>query len=178
MNNAYRRDGYVFVFWNTSDDGSGQEYHPGDTFVIKSSVVLYAQWIDANYAALDNFVSTYMHLDDYNQNLGYCTSYMGGEGYYETAKRALVVLTANQINVFRTDDRYASARARYEAWARANHDFNYAYVDDFTHISQANVNKSITNLVSDNIALLVVIGAVSISFINFTVLVLKKRKER
>lgn len=38
------RPGYVFDSWNTNEYGSGQEYHPGDTYTVNADLVLYAQW--------------------------------------------------------------------------------------------------------------------------------------
>ena len=39
------RSGYAFSGWNTSADGSGSSYSPGDTFAMPAqSVTLYAQW--------------------------------------------------------------------------------------------------------------------------------------
>ena len=35
---------YVFVGWNTEQDGSGTAYQPGSIFNIKDNVTLYAQW--------------------------------------------------------------------------------------------------------------------------------------
>jgi hypothetical protein len=37
--------GFTFVSWNTSPYGSGVSYSEGNTFVINSNVVLYAQWV-------------------------------------------------------------------------------------------------------------------------------------
>jgi len=39
------RGGYVFKGWNTSPDGKGTAYKPGDTIIITEDVVLYAQWV-------------------------------------------------------------------------------------------------------------------------------------
>ena len=36
--------GYSFCCWNTTADGSGQPYSPGDTFTVQADTVLYAQW--------------------------------------------------------------------------------------------------------------------------------------
>ncbi len=33
-----------FLFWNTKSDGSGTTYLPGDSFIIRENVTLYAQW--------------------------------------------------------------------------------------------------------------------------------------
>nr|WP_320049975.1 InlB B-repeat-containing protein [uncultured Desulfuromonas sp.] len=39
------KSGYIFLAWNTSSDGSGSSYQPGDVFAIDASdVILYAQW--------------------------------------------------------------------------------------------------------------------------------------
>lgn len=43
------RPGYTFTGWNTEPNGSGVGYQPGDTFVIHSNTVLYAQWSLVNY---------------------------------------------------------------------------------------------------------------------------------
>ena len=72
--NAFRRDGYMFVSWNTAEDGTGASYNPGDTMTITESTVFYAQWVEVDYAALDEFVANYMHLNDYVNNYGYCKS--------------------------------------------------------------------------------------------------------
>lgn len=43
--NAFTRTGYTFTTWNTSSDGSGAEYEPGDTITIGTAdVTLYAIW--------------------------------------------------------------------------------------------------------------------------------------
>ena len=41
------KTGYVFDGWNTAVDGSGIDYAEGSTFVINSSVTLFAQWVAA-----------------------------------------------------------------------------------------------------------------------------------
>lgn len=69
-------------------------------------------------AVLD-FVDTYMHMSDYNDNENKC---YGVDGYYAKAKEALVKLTDEQIELFKTDSEFADAHARYLAWAAANGD--------------------------------------------------------
>lgn len=51
------RSGYVFVGWNTREDGNGTMYHAGDTFVKRENrVFLYAQWAENRYTitVIDN----------------------------------------------------------------------------------------------------------------------------
>lgn len=38
------RSGYQFLKWNTSANGSGTSYTPGDTVTLNSDITLYAQW--------------------------------------------------------------------------------------------------------------------------------------
>ena len=42
--NAFTREGYAFVGWNTKADGSGTEVHDRATIKVNASVTLYAQW--------------------------------------------------------------------------------------------------------------------------------------
>ena len=38
------RSGYIFIGWNTQQDGSGISYMPGETIIIAGNLTLYAQW--------------------------------------------------------------------------------------------------------------------------------------
>ena len=40
------REGYIFLGWNTSADGTGTAYNTGDEFALNGQVNLYAQWDD------------------------------------------------------------------------------------------------------------------------------------
>lgn len=42
---ALSRPGYTFTGWNTSPDGSGAAYLPGETIILNANIVLYAQWL-------------------------------------------------------------------------------------------------------------------------------------
>lgn len=42
--------GYTFSKWNTSADGSGTDYDPGDTYSTDAPMTLYAQWTPNTYA--------------------------------------------------------------------------------------------------------------------------------
>ena len=42
---ALAKSGFAFAGWNTEANGSGTSYAQGSTFIIKSNVTLYAQWI-------------------------------------------------------------------------------------------------------------------------------------
>lgn len=42
--NAFHNNGLAFTGWNTSPDGTGKAYAPGEKFVLKEDTILYAQW--------------------------------------------------------------------------------------------------------------------------------------
>ena len=174
--NPFVKTDYTFAGWNTKDDGTGQTYFPGDEFVITEDMTLYATWVISEYTIVDEFVTNYMHMTDYTGNGdGSCISHNGGDGYYIIAKRALVQLTESQINLFRTDSRYSSPKARYEKWAEFNNDLEYAYVDDFTHIGSSRSDiREIKQPNAELIAVIVSITALSTIGIAFLI---KKRKE-
>ncbi|MBH8621561.1 InlB B-repeat-containing protein [Bifidobacterium adolescentis] len=42
--NGFTRDGYTFTGWNTSPNGTGTDYKPGDALTVTADTTLYAQW--------------------------------------------------------------------------------------------------------------------------------------
>lgn len=42
--NGFTRDGYTFTGWNTSPNGTGTDYKPGDALTVTGDTTLYAQW--------------------------------------------------------------------------------------------------------------------------------------
>lgn len=87
-----------------------------DTFDAGASIEIY-KFVD-NRDAVSEFVDTYMHMSlTANENKCY-----GPDGYYAKAKEALVKLTDEQIELFKTDSEFNDAHLRYLAWAAANGD--------------------------------------------------------
>jgi hypothetical protein len=81
-------------------------------------------------------------MTDYTSNLGYCSD--EEHHYYLTAKGALLNLGSDCINEFRTNDAFASALARYLAWANANQDSNpFAQTSGTQMINGVNNNSTI-----------------------------------
>lgn len=55
--NGFTRTGYTFTEWNTSANGSGTSYDPGDSYTKNAALTLYAQWVQANipvYVCVNN----------------------------------------------------------------------------------------------------------------------------
>ena len=105
-----------------------------------------------DHDVVTNFVDTYMHMSDYNENKNMC---YGPDGYYAKAKEALVKLTDEQIELFKTDSEFEAARTRYLAWAAANGD-NSPYSGEY--VSPA---LSIRN--SDDLMDIAIISALAIA---------------
>ena len=42
--NGFTRDGFTFTGWNTSPNGTGTDYKPGDALTVTGDTTLYAQW--------------------------------------------------------------------------------------------------------------------------------------
>lgn len=55
------RDEHIFMWWNTSADGTGTSYNPGEVFEIKANTTLYAQWFEL-------------------ENIGYSVTYDANKG--------------------------------------------------------------------------------------------------
>ena len=102
--------------------------------------------------SIREFVDTYMHMSDYNDNENKC---YGVDGYYAKAKEALVKLTDEQIELFKTDSEFEAARTRYLAWAAANGD-NSPYSGEY--VSPA---LSIRN--SDDLMDIAIISALAVA---------------
>ena len=102
--------------------------------------------------SIREFVDTYMYMSDYTENENKC---YGPDGYYAKAKEAMVKLSSEQIEVFKTDSEFEDARNRYLAWAAANGD-NSPYSGEY--VSPA---LSIRN--SDHLMDIAVISALAVA---------------
>ena len=81
---------------------------------------------------VQDWIDEYMHMDDPDyegDGKGYCKS----QNTYATAKSALLALGETLVQKFATDEdgKYTAALARYNEWARINHD-SKPFEDDFT----------------------------------------------
>lgn len=116
----------------------------------------YLELVDIS--ALVAWANTYLHLDQ-TENNGYCKD--ATHQWYKIAKTNLITLgneTITKLQTF-TDSKVASYRARYEAWATANGDYEHCYENDFTYISSNSV-KTVT--VSNVVTLIALISLASI----------------
>ena len=124
--------------------------------------------VDPNIAKVQEFVDTYMHLDDYNTNEGKC---LGADGYYVKARTALIALGEECIELFKTAEQFAAAKARYEKWAEFNGDAN-PYSGTFTASAASRINN-------DDHAEYWIVGGISLAAIGVAAAMffLRKKKE-
>ena len=134
---------------------------------ITDNITIIISGVATNKKAVADFVTSYMHMSDYTEDLGYCSD--SEHHYYVTAKQALLNLGTDCVNEFRNSDAFTSARERYLAWAAANHDNN-----PFAETQGSNV-FNIKNT-SNAVVLILVISTISISFIAMGLVTYKKRK--
>jgi uncharacterized repeat protein (TIGR02543 family) len=70
--NAFVRDGYTFLYWNTAANGSGVNYQSSYTYSFAASITLYAIW-GQNFSVVYNG-----NTNDSGSAPGTQTSYVGG----------------------------------------------------------------------------------------------------
>lgn len=68
--------------------------------------------------AVETFITNYMHMEDYTENLGWCKDQE--HHYYDSARTAFNNLTLEQRTLFMTNEAYADEKDRLSAWAEAN----------------------------------------------------------
>ncbi len=94
--NVFVREGYNFVEWNTSEDGSGDSYDVGDTITIDKNTTLYAVW-----------VSTQANITDVSRNGDSVTvtwdAVDDADGYW--IYRYKLVDDADVFDKFKVDDK-------------------------------------------------------------------------
>ena len=144
--------GFAFVLWNF--DG---------TFFMSN---VHADYQEYN-ANLESFVGNSLKMYSYVGN-GQCAS------YYADAKAAYANLTADEKALFATYAGYGSAKARLEAWARANGETFDAAAGTFT----PNGAGSILNLKNNNNVVVIVVASTALIAASLlgVLLVLRKRR--
>ena len=115
---------------------------------------------------------TYLHMDDYNENKGYCND--KEHNYYGDAKEALENLSPEDRAKLAYDGNYADAYSRLQSWASANGES--LYIDP----KSGYVFYDYEETSFDNTPLLVacisVIAVAAIGFTTFLIITSRKKK--
>ncbi len=80
---AFENDNFIFIGWNTSPDGAGFSYNPGDEITLEAPLTLYAQWVHKD-AVYDEFTVTYDANGGSGETVDVYGPYISG-GYAYTA---------------------------------------------------------------------------------------------
>lgn len=122
---------YKWYRW-TKDENLQEAVNVDDLEITSTPTNVYLDWqnqtnqvTDGGIIAADSFVNKNMHMEDYNENLGWCKD--DTHHYYETAKSAFNALSEEGRFAFQNESKFLDAKTRLDAWALANGD-----VFDFT----------------------------------------------
>lgn len=130
------------------------------------------------YTQIKNWIDTYLHLEDYTSELGYCKD--AEHHYYTTAKAALKTLEDScdgAISEFQSnhEEDFKAAYSRYVAWAEANGD---AAPFDGNAGIQSVRSLSTQQVGFNNSFITIVIVISSLTFVAIGAYFVFKRKER
>ncbi len=62
--NLLQRSGHVFAGWNIQPDGTGNHYHPDETFIIEDNTILYSQWLKIHKVVFEDHEGTLLRIVD------------------------------------------------------------------------------------------------------------------
>ncbi len=145
--------GGAYLRFNSGD--SRFRYYKSSTYTGQKAIQLYKLVYEEASVTdqVQEWVDTYLYMDTYTENLGYCAD--EEHAYYSTAKAALLALGSDCISEFQSNSTFDSARERYEAWALANNDSTpYASSGASTSLIKANSTTY-------NICLVILIGSLT-----------------
>ena len=124
------------------------------------------------YDKLASWSKSYLHMDTYNESLGYCND--DTHHYYSTAKQELYDLQATYgdiiLEVLLHDESLEDAKARYEMWASYNQDVKP--YEGNTIVYERNINE-----INENNGALLAFIITSISLVTLGSFVLIKKKK-
>ena len=154
----------------TYDASTGKLTILAATFDGSEAFHVYADGVLTDAGKANNFVTNYLYMNSYTTDQGRCLD-SSAYHYYSSAKTALLNYGSGVINAFRSSDTFAAARARYEAWAAANHDAH-----PYENIPYSGIQTSRLELNSSNYYVIIVVS-VAIMGVALLYLRTKKRKD-
>ncbi len=167
---------YYHTTWFENPEFTGTSYTPNSLYQISSNMTFYAQYTQDARDVVLQFVGIELHFDvdvistSNTSDTGACR---GENGYYEVAKAKYLSLSKPEKKIFCEYSEFATARARFKAWANANGEdldlSTFQIVQLSNQISRGDSNNSS----SVNIVIIVV----TVSTLMLTgLLVLKKKR--
>ena len=135
----------------------------------------YLKLTQTNLDVVEQFVGIQLHFDvdvistDNVSDTGACK---GESGYYQEAKAVYQSFSSNQINLFRTNDEFAAARARFTAWAAANHE-----VINYSTGAITSASVAMYNTQSKDYTLVIIVASISVLTLAGLFVLNKKKTE-
>ena len=123
------------------------------------------------------WIDSYMYMDDpsfIGDGNGRCIS----DNLYETAKRELLKLDSQSVEDFATNagNKYTDALARYEAWARANHD-NSPFEPNYSFLNASYFGSPFNGDGSETITYIFIIATSLVICEGLFLLIRKKKRQ-
>lgn len=137
-------------------------------------VYRYSAQDNADFAVVKAFAEQKMHMNDYNENLGYCND--AEHHYYLTAKAAYNALTDSQKAMFASYSDFAATKARFEQWAAFNNDAD-PYDGNDAVVSTLHANNFVA-LKDENgcFSIVAIISIISVLSVSILFVTLRKKK--
>lgn len=167
---------YYHTTWYENPEFTGSSYAPNSLYQITSDMTFYARYTQDGRDVVLQFVGIELHFDvnviptSDERDTGACR---GETGYYEVAKAKYLSLNNAQKKIFCEYSEFATARARFIAWANANgEDLD---LSTYSIVSQSNNRTTVDN--DENSSFVIAIIVVATSALMLTTLIILKKKK-
>lgn len=105
MRDGITYSGYVFTGWNTEKDGSGDNYMPGDVFLVEHNQRFYAQWKKTGIVGA-GIVNGYQYFAADSSESGYYYLLKGETQTTADGETLRIINNGGRPHYYKTSDRY------------------------------------------------------------------------
>ena len=165
--------GYLRLNYNSGSPRFTTYTGNATTAIVNVNLYVSTDSVKTSTLGADTFAYRYLHMRDYNSNLGYCSD--NDHHYYLDAKAAYNALTADEKNQFAS---LTEAKARYEKWAEINKD-GAPYDGNNSVVTPLKADN--LEIISDNnsslISIIVIVSLVSLTAVGGYFLLRKKKEQ-
>ncbi len=128
--NMYSKDGYLFIGWNTKEDGTGISFTPGVPYTDNANLTLYAQWKANEHSVIidkETGIKTVNGAGDYRFNQPVTISYILSDGYDFNGWMSNDVIIENNQFILPNKDVHILAKAKIHQYG-ISYDLDGGYV--------------------------------------------------
>ena len=164
---------YNHVEWYENEERTGTVHYAGNKMSITSDITFYATYAQYVNEKCNEFKYVYMHMDDYNSNLGYCKD---SEHHYYTSAKYYFENHLDKFSRGYLHDNHIDVYNRFCAWARANGEEVVKNSSGDYVVNQAPHSIELARVSEDNSSIIIISVTLFTSLALTTLLVLKKKK--